>query len=472
MQVNGIHLLPLTSLGLGLLIACSGGNDKGGTEKLSNNSAATGSPIIVTNAQGAVPTLKRCVRSPLSHDPSAANSFEDRSECDLTDGTNLAVPIQAEIYPGQSCVGPKSQSLPIDRSGQPAPTTLQWIGNRGAWTMNLKQDYVNFDHACGVGAATWYGLMRHTGIGGGNLPKPANLVHSVVFNYAQEVSRAEARLIASFEGVWNGRAHLVEINLISKWTPQPGRPADVVYLDPGATFSQYGTYLALNAAAFSANLIQGRVSENMVLRVTLAWGPILQHLVGRGLLPAPTDGWDQAQTQAVFLGTEIHNKESRPSGSTNLYIASFDVLDDGNLGSAPPCQPQAAGLFRVGGAIYFSNGTDAFCPFQSWDDLLRFRGGNGDLSGVVTLAGEPSCMRKDGFCAVPPPPSPPPCQPQPRGFFRIGEAIHYSNGTDAFCWIRSWSDFLKINAGNGDTSGIPSLSAKPACMRDDGGCNI
>ncbi|MEI8027822.1 MAG: hypothetical protein WCI18_15845, partial [Pseudomonadota bacterium] len=61
------------------------------------------------------------------------------------------------------------------------------------------------------------------------------------------------------------------------------------------------------------------------------------------------------------------------------------------------------------------------------------------------------------------------CAIQP-GRFRIGGAIFYSNGS-AFCVYKSWDDY-KAAGGGDDTSSIPLLPSKPACMRDDGACIV
>ena len=59
---------------------------------------------------------------------------------------------------------------------------------------------------------------------------------------------------------------------------------------------------------------------------------------------------------------------------------------------------QTAGFFHLEGAIFYSNGQDAYCLIPTWERFLQV-GGAADLSNVdMTRPGLPVGMRNDGVC--------------------------------------------------------------------------
>jgi len=102
--------------------------------------------------------------------------------------------------------------------------------------------------------------------------------------------------------------------------------------------------------------------------------------------------------------------------------------------------------------------------FWTWDsheqtDWHNLYQDGGALNGVFApVANQLSCN------------STPSCM-TPEGFFRINEAIYYSNGKDSFCVYKSWDDYKRAG-GSDDWRSIRSYSAQPTCFRNDGICVV
>jgi hypothetical protein len=133
---------------------------------------------------------------------------------------------------------------------------------------------------------------------------------------------------------------------------------------------------------------------------------------------------------------------------------------------APAASPVIpAGLFMVGGGIYYSNG-GSYCRFGS---MAAFTASTGktDASGITSYASIPASMRSNGTC-VSPAPAPAASAAIPSGLFMVGSGIYYSNG-GSYCKFGSMASFT-ASTGKKDASGITSYPSLPTGMGNGGIC--
>lgn len=139
------------------------------------------------------------------------------------------------------------------------------------------------------------------------------------------------------------------------------------------------------------------------------------------------------------------------------------------LGGAPaaPASPTAGyqGTFRVGADLYYSNGS-VYCHYATWGDFVC---GTGLTSAdTVTSFGQiPAGLSPGGACSVPPcAPATPPCV----GIFKVGAALHYSNGS-TYCYYDTWEHFMCMT-GMTDGSSLPSCPETLGQLPNGGVCQV
>jgi hypothetical protein len=113
-----------------------------------------------------------------------------------------------------------------------------------------------------------------------------------------------------------------------------------------------------------------------------------------------------------------------------------------------------AGDFKIGDAIYYSNGLQ-YCLYDSWAEYIN-AGGNADTSTVTAYSSIPNSMVSNSVCTI------------PVGNFRIGAAIYSSNGSH-YCLYDSWSLYL-ADGGNPNVATVPNYTDIPSTMVSDGNC--
>ncbi|MEY4065138.1 MAG: hypothetical protein RIR26_1346 [Pseudomonadota bacterium] len=125
--------------------------------------------------------------------------------------------------------------------------------------------------------------------------------------------------------------------------------------------------------------------------------------------------------------------------------------------SNPSSAPYAEGLFKLGSTVYFSNGSDAYCALTSMGHLTGcgFSGKN-----IADKSQLPSGMRNDGACKCT-------SDKLPRGTFKFGNTIYYSNGTDAFCGIATPEQLTRCGMDKMTPTTVDHL---PSGMRNDSVC--
>jgi hypothetical protein len=170
--------------------------------------------------------------------------------------------------------------------------------------------------------------------------------------------------------------------------------------------------------------------------------------------------------KARFGGQALFVHGLSPVGGDNKLIGNSGVVPMPNpvVRQVASVTTQPAGFFQPpnNGTIYYSNGVDAFCGKESWDDYLN-SGGRADLGNVAHPAALPTGMRNDGTCAL---------VPTPAGFFKAGGdqvSIFWSNGGDAYCHVPNWPTFLRMG-GISDQANVRTLERSPRNMRNDGQC--
>ena len=413
--------------------------------------------------------LQRCFASPAPDGLNAISGPGYSVDCDRQ-GWRWTVPLQSERSGDEAttCAGATSQSLPLHDWGTGGPAQIGLSGAAGASGLTLKQDYSLFEHPCGANVFNWQVLMRHGDHGGGALPKPAAARLTARYRWNTFSQSASAsRLVVGFQGAWNGASHLVEINLHAPGWGDAHPDPDVVLARPWPNGLQ--DYVLLDASAMRGALISAhKPAAGRFQQIDVRWRPILDDLVRRGLLHRPEGGWGAAATQAVFLGFEHNNRRAIAAGVSELEIYALDIgstpgdMPANTPGDSPSCQPITAGRFKIGRAIYYSNGS-AYCHYANWSDYLR-SGGPSDTSRIREIARVPSCMKGGGACNVPAPA----CEAIPPGMFIVGQTVYYSNGS-AYCHYPSWDAYRRAG-GPADTSRLRAPGSIPACMADHGAC--
>jgi hypothetical protein len=259
----------------------------------------------------------RCVRSV---SPGQQNFFQDATDCPQPN-KNWTVAVQSEKTLQNTCVGPKSQSLPINAGG---PLTLQWLPHtdehgRKNWTVVLKTDLYNHAHPCGPGTFTWYSLMDHRYHGGGPHPRPDKAILRTNLWYDDWTPSGASRLIAAWGGDWSGGAAIVEIDLQSRnWgDAYPGDPLLI----------QRKNHPNFQWVSLSGKALGLTVPRKQQTRITINWRPILEKIVARGWLTIPQGKLSAINTSSLSLATEVRNASSSKAATAELRVTDFRVDD-------------------------------------------------------------------------------------------------------------------------------------------------
>ncbi len=258
---------------------------------------------------------RRCARSPV---PGAQNYYEDTPGCAAPD-RNWTITVQAEKEFQNSCVGPDTQSLPINEGGG---LGVQWVEHadefgRPNWQVILKTDFATHPHPCGAGAYTWFAFMDHWGLGGGPLPKPDRTVFRARVWYDDWAPNGAARLSAFYSGGWDGKGVIVEIDLASNnWDDAFPNVPDIVQALDSPAFQ----WVEMDGTAMGLG-----IDRQQETAITIRWDQIIPSLVARGYLVGPTGGWDTADTSSCAMSTETRNDAASGSVSAELRITDFRV---------------------------------------------------------------------------------------------------------------------------------------------------
>ena len=129
-----------------------------------------------------------------------------------------------------------------------------------------------------------------------------------------------------WQGYWDGKPHLLELTFQGKnWGDN--YPADATIFDIKNLSSL--DFIAIDGKAFG---IQIPRLKNRLLQVP--WNTIIQTLIDKGRLKAPSGGWATALTQAVGVGYELKNNAPSNSIVGDLWLTNFrvDAVDEKPIG--------------------------------------------------------------------------------------------------------------------------------------------
>ena len=261
----------------------------------------------------------RCLQSPGA--PGTVNFYQEVVDCPVP-GKRWTVAVQSEQSLGASCPGPTNQSLPINPAGG-GILGLGWLPHvdelgRANWSVNLKTDLSAHAHPCGAGHFTWYVLMDHTGHGGGPFPRPDRTVVSATVNLNDFTPHGATRFIVGWQGYWNGKARSVELTVQgANWGDAHADP-DIVNVINNATLQ----FVHMDGQGMSPQRV---VPRNVETTLIIPWHQIVQDLVSRKILDAPSGGWTQTSTTAIFIGHETNNWQASESAIASLWVTNLRV---------------------------------------------------------------------------------------------------------------------------------------------------
>jgi hypothetical protein len=225
-------------------------------------------------------------------------------------GKSWTVAVQSETT--RAGYGPTDQSFPIDTPG--SPVCLEWIGARPS--VRLETNFDTIAHPGGEGYFTWFVLMDHTAHGGGPFPQPNELLSKVRVTFSDMTPHGATRAFVGFGGVWDGKMRGVEVCFaIANWGDNDPA-ADVISTVNNASLK----FAVMNGAAMGITAIR-----NQETQVEVAWHKIIPDLVCRGYFKPPQQGWEQTQTAAVYVGTEVNNFTASAAARASLIVADFRV---------------------------------------------------------------------------------------------------------------------------------------------------
>lgn len=268
---------------------------------------------------------KRCLKSTNFNAP---NYFSDTTQCG-SGPKNWTIAVQSEKTLGASCPGPNNQSFPINTKG--SPVTINWLPHsdefgKSNWSVNIKTDLYNNTHPCGAGYFTWVMFMDHVNQNGGPLPRPDRLKLSATVNFNDYVVSGATRAIAMWQGYWDGKFHSIELTFQGKnWGDN--YPADAALFDVKSL--DYLDFIAVDGKAFGIEV--PRLKDTVI---QIPWNTIIQNLVDKGTLKAPSIGWANATTEAVGLGYEVNNTALVNSAVADLWLTNFrtEAVDEKPIG--------------------------------------------------------------------------------------------------------------------------------------------
>ena len=269
---------------------------------------------------------KRCVKSP---HPDQDNYYEDTTECEAG-GNNWQVAVQSEGSIDASCPGPRNQSFLIN--GPDSPVTMNWVehtdefGNPN-WLVDLKTNFNDNTHPCGDGNFTWFVLQNKHKAGDIILPRPDRAILEATVWYNDFLPNGAGRVFAGWSGRWNNKTFAIEVAFSATNWGDAHEDEDIIAIMSGLTYEGQGgfgldTFVLMDGTNMGLGITK---EENNDVQVN--FGEIVLDLVSRGILPAPTDGWQNSITTGVELGTEAHNWGETSSVITHLRFTNVRIKD-------------------------------------------------------------------------------------------------------------------------------------------------
>ncbi|OGG11446.1 hypothetical protein A2Z00_05700 [Candidatus Gottesmanbacteria bacterium RBG_13_45_10] len=277
--------------------------------------------VFASNSGWDYNLTKRCIKSP---HPGQINYYEDTVECD-GQGKNWTIAVQAEKSLGTTCGGYVNQSLPINTTD--SPLSLTWLPHQDEWgtqnwQVNLTTDLTTKSHPCGGGVWTWYTLMDNVTLHGGPFATPHVLATSATVTLNQQNNQnVTTRAFLGFQGFWDGKSHSIEINfsLNDTWGDAVPTEADIIWAMPANDTQEF---VVMNGQSWGLSVTPG---SNKLLYVK--WLDIITSLIARGFFTAPSGGWQNTASAAVYIGTEVNNFTPTNAGKTTLSISNFRNSD-------------------------------------------------------------------------------------------------------------------------------------------------
>ena len=274
--------------------------------------------------------LKRqCMREP---SPGQANFYSDNVDCpgSAYPTSNFWLTVAEIENPptfGVGCIGPSNQSVPVNAAG--SPVSVNWTGNSASgYTVEFKVDYTSIANPCYAPTWTAVGLIDNRGLGGGPIPRPdqfrvqfTTMLKRTTANFGGSHLNAETSGDFNVAGSNTPIHFSVSIELFWDQTflccgIPPGLPPDVIaYASPGSNSpSEPNTYfIDYDGSKLNPPLV---LAQGTSTQFTIDWGPILQHAINEGLLPAPVNGWSNSNVVGddSVLGLELKNTTTGPGG--------------------------------------------------------------------------------------------------------------------------------------------------------------
>ncbi|MDO8729049.1 MAG: fibronectin type III domain-containing protein [bacterium] len=265
---------------------------------------------------------KRCVKSV---DATVVNYYKDTSDC-VGQAKKWTVAAESEKELGISTVGPVNQSFPINAPG--SPLSMQWVPHidelgRKNYSVNLKTDFANITHPGGAGEWTWFVLMDHVGHNGGPLPGPYNITTRATIGYNDFTPNGASRGFIAWQGWWDGKSHAIEINFaLTNWGDAHSDADIVKAWNQSDPVPGYEDYVVMDGRAMGIFVTKG-----VTKKIEVDWFKIIQNLVSRGFMKAPSNGWlnPTTVTHAVFIGTETHGWTAKESVIADLWLTDFRI---------------------------------------------------------------------------------------------------------------------------------------------------
>ncbi len=259
---------------------------------------------------------KRCAKSV---DPQGQNYFEDLTDCSMNG--NWTVAVESEKTLSASCPGPPNQSFLIN--GVNSPVKLDWLSHidelgRNNWSINLNNDFIHNTHPCGAGHWTWYVLMDNVLSTGGSLPRPDKITSSATISVTHIVHNGAIRALISWQGWWDGKARAIEIYLVkANWGDNHPDPDIINVLN-----TSYLQAVDIDGSAIGISITPNTGNSQTV---SVNWYQIITNLISRGLLTAPSAGWENTATSAVSVGNEVNNWTDTDAALVDMWVTNFRV---------------------------------------------------------------------------------------------------------------------------------------------------
>lgn len=262
---------------------------------------------------------KKCARSNYSSTTgSLATDYAVREEC-TDDERSWLVALHAEksYAPEDQCVHQ------FDISDSESPISVTWHKESDdSWAVRLFSDFSAKTHPCGDGYFNW--LIFSDQNSQQVYPRPDKLLVKYKFwydnylPYGNGTQNGAARVIAGWQGFWDGKVREVEVSLnLEGWGDAHSDPRVVALLD-----NDNLDYVHVDGAYYGLVL-----AKNSDQEIVVNWSDIIADLVQAGYLDSPSN-LEQTATGAVWAGIETNNKTASNSIITNLYIKDFRILED------------------------------------------------------------------------------------------------------------------------------------------------